>query len=243
MTTWEPSWLARAARDWTAGGTAPLTARAWLASPVAYDARDAVTLDGALSWVVVADASGTTPDDAFADAPRDSYVTIPLPLARQDYPAGWVWCASSAQWPDGARDDVRKWRKRPHPETLGTSGKIVTAGGAYKALDLPVPTRVSPWVDFHVRADRDRLTALLRGIHALSRGRGGGLGAVDGWELLDDPADRSLVCDGRPMRPLPVRNADEAARLYAPGSYELRVCGVRPPYWHRAVKTLAAVPC
>ena len=244
MTTWDPPWRTTARERWAARDTALLTVRAWLAAPVAHDDRDAIALDGALSWVVVADASGMSPDDAFADAPRGSWVEIPLPLGRHEHPSGqWVWCASSPQWPDGARDDVRKVRKRPHPEALGTSGKLVTAGGQFKALDLPVPTRVTPYVDFHVRADRDRLTTLLQGLHALGRGRSGGLGAVEGYEFLEDPADRSLVCDGRPMRPLPVVDAAEAARLYAPGSYELRRCGVRPPYWHQAVKTLAAVPC
>ena len=156
-----------------------------------------------------------------------------------------MWAASASQFPDVARDDVRRVRKRPDVNTLGITGRVITAGGPFKALDIPVPTKRSPYVDFHAVGDRERLSALLPLIHGLARGRSGGLGAVTGWEVLDaqGPALWHDTPEGkRPMRPLPVESPEAAAETYAPLGYSIAVRGVRPPYWHHAIKTLAVIP-
>lgn len=89
-------------------------------------------------------------------------------------------------------------------------------------------------------ADVERLTALLAETHCLGRGRAGGLGWALGWEVELIAEDRSVEWEGRIMRSVPVASREDAAQRW-PGA-DVRVQAVRPPFWHRAVKTLCAVP-
>jgi len=242
--TWEPPWLAAMRERWGVVRAEPLTLRAHLAGPVAVDAVDALTVEGALQSVALLDVTGEPAADLFAAAPPGAWCPLVIPIAdvaREGLP---VACASIAQWPGDVREGVRRKRRRPDAERLATPagrGIIPTGGGAFKALDIPVPTRHAAWIDFHVRGDRARLSALLPLVTGLGRARGQALGQVEAWEILDDPADRSLVCEGAPMRPLPVAS-DEAAHAEFPGGFVLRECGTRAPYWHRASRAVCACP-
>lgn len=232
-------WLAAARAAWLPRESAPLIVRAWLWSPVAVDALDGLQIEGALTWAVVALATGEPPPEAFA-AIRGPHVELPVPIADVDVMGRPIACASDAQLPSVATEVLRKRRRKPHPEAMGLA-KVQTNGGPYKALDIGTPAVTTPCVWWHVRGDRARLAALLREVHAIGRGRSGGLGQVLGWEVMDDPDDASLTRDGRPMRPLPVRDELDADARF-PGGYELRETSTRAPYWHRATRALCACP-
>ena len=242
--TWEPEWLVTMRDRWSVVHAEPLTLRAHLAGPVAVDAVDALTVEGALQSVALLDVTGEPAADLFAAAPPGAWCPLVIPIedaVREGLP---VACASVAQWPEDVREGVRRKRRRPDAERLATPagrGIVPTGGGPYKALDIPVPTRHAQWIDFHVRGDRARLLDLLSVVTGLGRARGQALGQVETWEVLDDPADRSLVHVGRPMRPLPVASA-EAAHAEFPGGCIVRECGTRAPYWHRASRALCACP-
>jgi CRISPR type IV-associated protein Csf3 len=131
-----------------------------------------------------------------------------------------------------AAEVVRRRRKKPHPEAMALA-KVQTTGGPWKALDIPVAAWSSPVLTWYAIGDRERLESLLPETHALGRGRSGGLGNVDAWSV---ERDESAATRWR-ERPLPVADSAvvEAGRM-------ARVVGVRHPFWHPRVRTLAACP-
>lgn len=238
-----PPWLDAARAAWAPRPerVVPLRVTAYLTAPVAMDRAIPLRLDGALTWLVVALATGLPPREAFGAIRAGEWVDLPTPIADAEV-RGWrVPRCSDGVFPSVALDSVRRRRRRTDADALGLA-KVQTNGGAWKALDMPAPTVSAPSVVWHCVADEERLCALLGELHALGRGRAGGLGAVGAWRVEHMPAgeDYGLTRDGMPTRALPVRDADEAERLY-PGC-EVRVDAVRPPHWHRAVKTLCACP-
>ena len=232
-----PSWLADARAQWAARAdhVAPLRVTAHLRAPVAFDRDDGLRLDGALSWVVVALTTGLPPPEAFAGVERGVHVDIPVPIADTEL-AGWrIAQCSDAALPPVAAEVVRRRRKKPHPEAMALS-KVQTTGGPWKALDIPVASWAAPTLTWWLLGDAERLRALLRELHAIGRGRAGGLGHVDAWSIDDDPAAVDLWRE----RALPVADHAEAARLY-PGR-AVRETRVRLPYWHIHTRALAACP-
>lgn len=220
----------------------PLIVRAWLSSPVAWDARDGLAIDGALQWAVVLDVCGVLPGDAFAGWPRGVAAEIAAPIADVIQHGRRIACASAPRVAPGATESLRKRRARPHPEAYGRGDRVYCNGGAFKALDLPIPTLTAPWIEWAVRGDRERIAALLSQVYGLGRDVARGLGAVRGWEITADPDDSALERDGAPARPLPVEDAAEARSRWPWGRYDLRETTTRAPYWHRASRTLCAVP-
>jgi CRISPR type IV-associated protein Csf3 len=231
-------WLDRLRRELTPRDVRPLRVRLWLTQPVAAS-PDGLHLDGALSYVAVEAATGAPPGDAF-DGYRGPPPSIQLPLAEEERQGHRFWACSWA-WPSpGAIEGVRYWRKRADVERYGLSpsAKIVTAGGAYKSLNLPRPVVHTPFLDVYLRGDRELLTRMLRRVDRLGRA---GLGGLLGAEIDDDPDDRSLVLDGAPQRSLPISGLLDTA-AYREGTYAIREATLRPPYWHRASETLCVVP-
>lgn len=234
LVTASPPWVdaARAAWGARADRVEPLRVTAWMRSPVAFSRDDGLRLEGALSWVVVAMVTGEPPPEAFAGVPRGAYVDIAVPVA-DTLVAGWrIAQCSDAMLAPVAAEVVRRRRKKPHPEAMALA-KVQTTGGPWKALDIPVAAWASPVLVWYALADRERLEALLRETHALGRGRSGGLGDVEAWTV---DRDESALTRWR-ERPLPIAHGSviESGRT-------LRTVGVRHPFWHPRVRTLAACP-
>lgn len=234
IVTASPPWVdaARAAWGARADRVEPLRVTAWMRSPVAFSRDDGLRLEGALSWVVVAMVTGEPPPEAFAGVRKGEYVDIAVPVA-DTLVAGWrVAQCSDAVLAPVAAEVVRRRRKKPHPEAMALA-KVQTAGGPWKALDIPVAAWASPVLVWYALADRERLEALLRETHALGRGRSGGLGDVEAWTV---DRDESALTRWR-ERPLPVETGAPVAE-----GRTLRAVGVRHPFWHPRVRTLAACP-
>lgn len=235
--TTAPSWVHDAHALWSArpDRIAPLRVAAWMRAPVAFDRDDGLRLDGALSWVVVALTTGAPPPEAFAGVPKGVHVDIPVPIADEVI-AGWrVAMCSDAELAPVAAEVVRRRRKKPHPEAMALS-KVQTTGGPWKALDIPVSSWASPVLTWRLMGDAERLRGILAELHAIGRGRAGGLGHVEAWTIDADETARERWRE----RALPVADAAEAARLY-PGRV-VRETRVRLPYWHPRTRTLAACP-
>lgn len=234
IVTASPPWVdaARAAWGARADRVEPLRVTAWMRSPVAFSRDDGLRLEGALSWVVVAMVTGEPPPEAFAGVRKGEYVDIAVPVA-DTLVAGWriAQCSDAVLAPVAA-EVVRRRRKKPHPEAMALA-KVQTAGGPWKALDIPVAAWASPVLVWYALADRERLEALLRETHALGRGRSGGLGDVEAWTV---DRDESALTRWR-ERPLPVETGAPVPEVRT-----LRTVGVRHPFWHPRVRTLAACP-
>lgn len=237
--------LAGATR-WRCRDAAPMVLRAWLSAPIAWDSWDGITVEGALQHAVVIRTAGRMPDDL--QWPSEG-MEIPIPVADVDIAGRPIACASWAQ-PAWLASEAHRWRrKRARAESYALRS-VVVGCGTYKALQIPTPTMVTPWLDFHLEADRALLTDLLRDVGAIGRARGGGLGVVEGWEMLPPmisvgPLVR-VVGDGpwlAPMRTLPVSPehgwSDDA---YVEGTFVRRVATTRAPYWLRHSACDCAVP-
>ncbi len=235
-------WLARA-RRWLPRAVEPLRMRVWLSSPVAWDGRTPITIEGALQFVVVGLATGRSPDDVFAGCPHDLKPEIAIPVADVELGGRAIACASIGWPPSCAVETVRWRRKRARVEAYGVD-RLMIAGGWGKSLNIPVAALVTPFLDFYLRGDRRLLAALCRELGGLGRDSTRGLGSVVGVELDPDPEDRSLFLDGAPQRALPLLldGGPTDPRVMAPDTWDEREATTRAPYWHRSTTTLCAVP-
>lgn len=236
------SWLARAER-WRPRVVEALRLRVWLSSPIAWDGYDPIMIDGALQFAVVMAETGRLPDDVFAGFDEGTNVDIPIPIEDVVIDGRKVACASIGIPPRIAVETMRWRRKRVRAEQMGVD-KLLISGGSFKALNLPIGTLSTPWLDFYVRGDRALILRLLDDLPSLGRDASRGLGTVLGIEVDEDPEDRSLLYRGRPQRCLPVvmDGGDYDVRSYVPDSFEAREAGVRAPYWHARNRAEAAVP-
>lgn len=230
------AWLDRLRRDLTPRQVRPLRLRLWLMQPVAWS-HDGLHLDGALSYVAVEAATGRPPADSFVGY-RGPPPRIQIPLAEETVEGHRLWACSWARPAPEALEGVRYWRKRADVERYNVGGKVVTAGGPYKSLNIPRPVVYTPYLDVSVRGDPDLLRRMVVRLDRLGRA---GLGAISGVEIDDDLDDRSLLHHAAPQRPIPIATASDA-RAYPDGTYTIREATVRPPYWHRSSETLCVVP-
>ena len=227
-------WL-RDAAAWLPECSEPLEVSALMSSPVAIDPQHPLMLEGALGCAVIAMMTGRTPDEAGLGA--SVFVDIPVPIEDGEREGCKVARASQAEG-DGL-GVVRYVRKRTRCEALGLSKVVEVA--EFKAFNLPVIAKLYPVLRWHVVGDGAMLESLLRIVHALGRGRQGGLGAVQGWRVRPAASDWSWVRDGQPTRPLPVASREAARAEFGPRADVARI-GYRAPYWHPQVSRLCAVP-
>lgn len=218
----------------------PLRLRVHLATETSWDARDRLSIEGALQHIAIMRVTGRDPGDLF-EGVRDP-IALHIPIADTERGGRTIACASLAIPAPFAVFGRRLRARRTRVETIARP-TVMTNGGEYKSLAIRIPTLVTPWLDFYVRGDRARLADLLSDLHYLGRDGARGLCEVHSIEIGDDPDDRSLVYRGRPQRSLPVADEHEAALLFEHGSYEVREANTRAPYWHRASRALCVVPC
>lgn len=240
----EPPWVTRSRARWGCSRVEPFRVRVWLASPVAWDGRDAITIDGAIQFAVVLDATGRLPDDVFAEIPAGTpKIDIPIPVADSVI-GGWPIAHASWGWPARCAVESKRWRRKRARAEHYAIERLGISGGWGKSLNIPVATLTTPYLDFALLGDRGKVATLLDFIGGLGRDHNRGLGTVLGYEFTRLDADRSLVWKGAPQRSLPlVRDggiSDPA--MLAPGSWCERVDGTRAPYWHQATRTRCVVP-
>jgi hypothetical protein len=235
------AWLEAADLHWSPRRVAALLLRAWLDAPVACDLYDWVTIEGALQAAVCLRETGRAPDDVFAGCPPDASVAetdIRIPIADTVVGENQPVALASIGWfsPDAIATNRQSW-KRADPELYGSDRVKISMAEAKTQMVLKATVTASH-LDFYVAGDRALLEDLLRDACVLGAGRGGGLGAVRGWEVLPGQPWWWIGPSCRLMRTLPERTAVEmgAAR------FESRVATIRAPYWHRRTRCEAAVP-
>lgn len=190
--------------------------------------------EGALQYALICRLTGRTPDEVYADIGHGwSPPSIPITVHKG------LHMASSGVPSPLAIESKRMRRKRARTDVLGINGKLQTAGGWAKSLNIPQPTLETPYIDFYVTGERLKLIELLRDVPAVGRDHSRGLGTIDGFEVSDSTIDP--VChEGRLMRPIPVEWPNDYQPN--PDSYMIRECSCVAPYWHRATRTACMVP-
>lgn len=231
------AWLERARDRWSARTehVRPMRIRAILDGPVAWDGRTLIQIDGALQDVIVMRETGRTGDDVYETA-GSGFCSPTIPIAHVECGDVTISRASAGVASPGI-DHARRRRSRVRADAMG-AGQIVVGHGWAKSTDIPIPTRVMPWLDFFVVGDAERIDDLLRDVSGLGRASGRGYGAVARWELSEMREDRSLTYNARPMRPIPI----DAASDFDASTYEMREHGTIAPFWHRASRRHCAVP-
>lgn len=228
-------WLDRAMARWTPRAPEPFTARVWLSSPVAWG-EHGIQIDGLLQRLVVERETGLPSDDVFAECPRGLHPEIQIPVIDVTIAGLPIACVSWGVPAPIAAESLRWRRKRARLEALA-GHRITIAGGAYKSTNIPVQTLVTPWLDFHLVGDRERVRDLLSDAIAIGRGYSSGLGTILGIEYLPDPEQRALAWQGRPMRSIPL--GEGAPLLQDP---VVMVTSTRAPYWAGKGRRACAVP-
>lgn len=168
--------------------------------------------------------------------------TEDLPLARwppREAASGgaWLWLASCAIVPDGAREDVHYWHRRfDHAAAEQAAGSrlppmVYEAHGRYRAYRTPLAVTVTPVLTWRAIGTPDAVADLLAGVWCTGKKRSQGEGEVLGWEVADDGEPDLQAVLWRPggliSRPVPARHAavlGVPAAQEVPGAY-------RPPYW------------
>lgn len=235
-------WCARARAAWTCrpAHAEPLVVRVeWALGPVRPRVQE-ITLEGALQAAVVTWATGLPASEAFVGFPGDVMADLPIPLLDVEMHGARIACASWPRWSSDAREAVSSYVHKPAVEEMGQR-KVNVVSGEAKPKRQHVPFRVASWCDFDVVGDRERLVALARLVTGFGGRRSAGHGAPLRLTVAPSDADRSIVRDGSPARPLPVADEAEAVARF-PRGYVLDECGTRAPYWHRASKRLCACP-
>ena len=228
-------WLDRAREHWAPRRRDPFRVRVWFSSPTAW-CSDGVQIDGFLQRLVVERETGVSADDIFAECPRGVHPEIQIPVVDVSIDDHPIACASWGMPPAVAVESLRWRRKRARLDAM-SGNRLTIAGGPYKSTNIPVATLATPYLDFHLVGDMDRVRDLLGGATAMGRGYGSGLGTILGIEYTSERDPRALVWDGEPMRSLPL----------GPGCPELRDPVVaeqttRAPYWAGKGTRLCAVP-
>lgn len=235
-------WCARAREAWSCrpGRAEPLVVRVeWALAPVTPRVQE-ITLEGALQAAAVTWATGLPASEAFAGFPGDVMADLPTPLLHVEMHGASIACAAWPRWSPDAREAVASYVHKPAVEEMGQR-KVNVASGEAKPKRQHVAHRVAAWCDFDVVADRERLVALLARVTGFGGRRSAGHGSPLRFTVAPADADRSLVRDGAPARPLPIADEAEAVARF-PRGYVLDECGTRAPYWHRASKRLCACP-
>lgn len=215
----------------------PHVVEALLAAPVAIDPQHPIMLEGALQAAAIAAVTGETGREVGLDS--RVFVDVPIPIV-DGVRAGLRVARCSAAEGDMIAGE-RYVRRRPRSERYALSVVRETLG-EFKAWSLPVPTRTTSVLRWHVVADPERLYVLLQDVQAIGRGRQGGLGHVALWRMQPAKADRSWRReDGAPARPLPVETL-AAARAEFGAGVQVAEVGYRAPYWHNQVRSLCALP-
>lgn len=209
----------------------PFELRCRLATPVALN-HPWLHLDGILAHLIQLRVRG-----------RD-YYNLPSKVPNPA-PSGHRYTELLARTGDLVHASVSFFEPEPQLFTLGYfkrfeaerfpgRRKLPRGTGYYRDWMLRWVLVSAEWCVFYGRGDLVLLTELLDGLTHLGNDTRVGWGRVERWELRPLPEDRSLVYQGRAMRPIPIR----FLRSYA----DVVPLAWKPPYWAAEHVELCAPP-
>lgn len=158
-------------------------------------------------------------------------------LTRRGEGEAWYWACSQGVFGQLA-EQIEYFHKRIDPmraekyvDFEGRRGRVVIAGGPYKAWRHPVVVRLTAQVTWYCVGDGEEIERMLEThVHYIGKYRGRGYGLVREWVVEPWEHDWSVWGpDGEPMRPIPHEEGTEMCRL-------------RPPYWVPGNQQLCLVP-
>jgi len=157
-------------------------------------------------------------------------IVADLPLERRGSGDRWHWaCSFNVVKPIG--EYITHWHKR-FDDTLekyldfkGRRGKVDGKSGKYKAYRMPLNILLMPYLEWYAVGDIDAVRDLCMRIVSLGKKPSQGYGMVERWEVEPVTADYSEVKDGKLTRA--VYDLPEGV------AGNIRMHGMRPPYWLR----------
>lgn len=222
----------------------PLQVRVWLLHGrvpfIGY--HGLAEMEGLCQYLAIALATRRAPSDVLAGLTED--VVLPSPIEHFEVAGEPIACCSwGVPAMSANKPGVYVLRRRPDVEGINQP-RVQINFGEYKTLQVPLSILTTPYLDFYVRADRERLEVLRPWMHAIGRGAAPGIGLIQQVEILDDPEDRSLSWRNRPQRVIPVTGEGPLRTAsFEPDSYEIRPEPVRAPHWRPwAPKPMCVVP-
>jgi hypothetical protein len=171
--------------------------------------------------------------------PTKRVANAPAGLLR-DVLGSWrdlLMCSASIFLPEGVNVEVLSYFKRFEARHAGSLRvrRVDLGRGPLRAWRLNAVYLPAEAVVYYCFGDPGRLADLLREVTALGNDTRVGWGELAGPpEVVEIEADRSLVWQGRAMRPIPVR--------YLRAWSEAVMMSYKPPYWARENVGLCAPP-
>jgi len=192
---------------------------------------DYIFLDGLISSAVFKD---NVPNHY--DMPQNTNELIHIPLPLKQHGTDEPFYAASIGCADQIVEGIDHWRKRTEIES---KKKIAVGSGQYKMYDMPMPTVwAESWI-FYANGNIDEVRRLLTThISAIGKKCSQGFGSIKRITVEPSEHDWSVIKNGVPMRPIPVRSA---GGFGLDGDVEMYYA-YRPPYWHRVNLTRCYMP-
>jgi hypothetical protein len=207
----------------------PLKITATLTSP--YVTTDYIFFDSLISSAVwqecMQEKAYTIPEN------KSEVFYIPLPLKLVGIKEPFY--AASIGFPKDAVDGIAYWRKHTDIES---KKKINIGSGEFKRYNMPMPYTSTDEIVFYANGSIAEIKRLLTWIPSIGKKRTQGYGNIKSWTVESSEHDWSIVCDGVPMRPIPI---SEATQLHLNCKVEM-FFAYKPPYWHRANMTPCYMP-
>lgn len=209
----------------------PFVLRCRLATPVALN-HPWLHLDGLVAHLLLFRTLGR---EAYAlPTKRVVHHTPPPPYRHVLLKTGELVHASVSFFEPQPKRASLQYFKRFEAERFPKKGKIDRGRGHYRDWALRWVYVAAEWCVFYGVGDLAVLGDLLQDLTHLGNDTRVGWGRVQAWQLEPIPEDRSLVWQGRAMRPIPVRflrTWSDAVPL-----------AWRPPYWAAENVELCAPP-
>lgn len=168
-------------------------------------------------------------------------------LIKPELPLEWRedhWAASSGfyiQYKEG----IEHWNRRPNDtdaatycDFRGKRGKINTKAGEMKAYRMPQVIRFISNIEFYAVGDIEEVRRSLS-TYITNIGKKGsqGYGAVLSWAVMEHEEDWSEIGPYGIMRPVPFTGTLPKNEVY-----QIRMFGIRPPYWLKENQEICMIP-
>ncbi len=111
---------------------------------------------------------------------------------------------------------------------------INVVSGKFKAAMLKLPYIPAKRVLFYANGDVSRIRRLLDALPGLGKKVAIGFGEISSIDVREIEIDKSVVCDGVAMRPIPRTMLESASEVY--------YSAIAPPYWDKRNVMLCAPP-
>lgn len=215
----------------------PLKITITLNTPV-VTGKHPICLDGVLNRALALDLWGS----AALDMDTSNLPDLPLPLKKSGFKKEY-YHASIMFYKYGVYDNSTWYKtadyKDQHLEDPDDKTKVDIGRGYFKSCNITMTHLNDDKVYFYANGDKDEIKRLLKLITHLGKKSSQGYGRIGKIEITMEDKDKSVFCDNKLMRPVPLSELKDSkvdmykiVTSYKPCYFDIRnttLCGVPTP--------------